>query len=58
MPSPAEVREARVKAGLTQSQAAELIDSTERAWRAWESGFRQMPAAKFRLFLSLISKSE
>ncbi len=35
-PSPAEVRAAREAAGLTQTQAAALVHSTDRNWRMWE----------------------
>lgn len=35
-PSPSEVRAAREAAGLTQSQAAELVHATPRNWQQWE----------------------
>lgn len=63
-PTPAEIREAREKAEtvlgrkleapLTQTQAAELIFSTLRAWQDWEAEGatnRRMHPAAFELFL-------
>lgn len=50
MPSPADIRASRLSLGLTQSQAGELIGASVRAWRAWESGFRVMPGAKWELW--------
>ena len=50
MPSPAEIKEARVAAGLTQSQAAALVGVTDRAWRYWEGGRRNMPTSAWELF--------
>jgi DNA-binding transcriptional regulator YiaG len=43
--TPAEIREARLALGLTQKQFGTLLHSTERAARAWESGYRNMPGA-------------
>lgn len=51
MPSPAEIREARHRAGLTQAQAAALVGVQPRAWRYWEGGGRKMGAAVWELFL-------
>lgn len=46
-----EIKEARLKAGLTQKQAAELVGSPSyRTWQDWEAGKRNMPAAKWELF--------
>lgn len=41
---------ARHAAGLTQSEAAALVDSTASAWQKWELGKRNMPTAKWELF--------
>lgn len=54
-PTPAEIRAAREAAGLTQTQAAQVIYSTLRAWQNWENddatdGRRMHPAA-FELFM-------
>ena len=51
MPSPSDIREARHRAGLTQSQAAALVGVQPRAWRYWEGGGRKMDKAKWELFL-------
>lgn len=51
MPSPAEIREARHRAGLTQAQAAALVGVQPRAWRYWEGGGRKMSGAVWELFL-------
>ena len=55
MPSPAQIREARHRAGLTQSQAAALVGVTDRTWRAWEMEAdgvmrRNMPSSTWELF--------
>ena len=50
MPSPADIREARHRAGLTQSQAAGLVGVKLRAWQYWEAGGRGMPASAWELF--------
>jgi len=51
MPSPTEIREARHRAGLTQSQAAALVGVQPRAWRYWEGGGRRMGVGVWELFL-------
>lgn len=51
MPSPTDIREARIRAGLTQEQAGALIGApSRRTWQNWETGRRNMPAAKWELF--------
>lgn len=50
-PSPTEIREARLKTGLTQEEAAALIGYTLRAWESWEGGQRGMRRALFDLFI-------
>lgn len=60
MPSPALIRTTRLALGLTQVQAGELVGCATqvkasgrkdcKTWRAWESGEREMPAAKWELF--------
>jgi DNA-binding transcriptional regulator YiaG len=49
--TPTEIRAARKSVKLTQRQAAELISAKERTWQDWERGRRNMPAAKWELFL-------
>lgn len=54
MPSPAQVREARLKAGLTQSAAAELVYVDRVTWARWEgsktASARPMPLSLWELF--------
>lgn len=54
-PTPDEVREARLAAGLSQSQAATLIDGTMRAIQGYEAGERRMHAGLWRLFRARLS---
>lgn len=49
-PSPDVIRAARSAAGLTQTQAAELIYCTLRGWQEWEAGNRKMHPAFWELF--------
>jgi DNA-binding XRE family transcriptional regulator len=55
-PAPAKVRAAREAAGLTQTEAAEKIYGTLRAWQAWEAEadeeqHRRMHPGLFKLFM-------
>lgn len=59
-PSPADVRAARERAGLTQEQAARVVspggDNVYRVWQNWEAGegtnnHRVIPLASWELFL-------
>lgn len=49
-PTPQEIRAARDAAGLTQTQAAELVYSTVRRWQEWEAGEYRMHPGLFELF--------
>lgn len=54
-PTPAEIREARKRAGLTQTAAAALIGKPLRTWQGWESAegipsHRAMDAAIWELW--------
>lgn len=49
-PTPEEIRAARQRAGLTQTQAAALIHCTLRGWQDWEGGQRRMHPAFWELF--------
>lgn len=61
VPSPAEVKAARERAGLTPHAAGALISSAEqprRTWEKWEKergtvNHREMPQATWELFLLL-----
>lgn len=55
-PTPEEVRNARIGAGLTQSQAAAIIGTCLNSWQRYEGrggdrGNRTIPPAKWELFL-------
>jgi len=49
-PTPTEIRAAREASGLTQTAAGALIGAKLRTWQDWESGARNMPAAKWELW--------
>jgi hypothetical protein len=66
VPTPEDLKAARVAAGLTQVGAAELLGMTvtssgrsseiARGWQTWESGARQMPEATWAYFLLITSQ--
>jgi DNA-binding transcriptional regulator YiaG len=49
-----DIRAARLKAKLTQSDAAALIGYTVRAWEDWEAGKRNMRLVLFEMFIERI----
>lgn len=49
-PLPSVIQGAREAAKLTQGQAAALVHTTDRVWRQWEAGDRQMHPAFWELF--------
>lgn len=49
-PKPDEIRAAREAAGLTQTEAAEVIYCTLRGWQEWEAGARRMHPAFWELW--------
>lgn len=51
-PTPAEIKEVRMLAGLTQQKAAELVHRADGArWREWEGGKYEIDMAVWELFL-------
>jgi DNA-binding XRE family transcriptional regulator len=51
-PTPWQIYAARVRAGLTQAEAANLVYlQTRQAWSAYESGRLQIPLVTWELFL-------
>jgi DNA-binding transcriptional regulator YiaG len=50
-PTPPEIRAARVVAGLSQTAAAALIQSTMRTWQDWEAGKAAMHPGLWELFM-------
>jgi DNA-binding XRE family transcriptional regulator len=51
MPTPDEIRMARLKAELTQEQAAEVIGIKRIAWNRYENGHTAIPPALWELWL-------
>ncbi len=51
MTTPAELRAARLAAGLSQAKAAQLMGYSLGAWRKWEAGTRPIPAKLLHFFL-------
>lgn len=51
MITPEQIKEARQRAGLSQSAAAALVYRSTRNWQQWEAGDREMDMALFELFL-------
>ena len=49
-PEPDEIRAARAAAGLTQTEAGDLVHASLRTWQQWEAGDRKMPPGLFELF--------
>ena len=56
MPTKAEVKQARIDAGLSQTKAAELIGVTLRTWQFWEAGKYNMRDQSWRLFNILLAR--
>ena len=50
MPTPAQIKVLRASAGLTQTQAGELVYAALRSYQHWEDGDRDMSAAAWELF--------
>lgn len=53
-PTPFQVRGARTAAGLTQTQAGNLVHTSTRTWQNWEAEGnegRKIPLASWELFL-------
>ena len=55
-PTPDQIRQARLDAGLTPQQAAGAIGYSHRAWREFESGKRVMRITTFAFFLQRTKK--
>lgn len=49
-PTPLEIRAARKAAGLTQTQAAKMVDAGLRTWQQWEAGDRKMQLGLWKYF--------
>ena len=53
--TPAEIKQARQAAGLTQQAAADLLGVSIKTVQSWEGGWRTMPESTARLFAMLIA---
>lgn len=60
LPSPPMIKEVRLRAGLTQKQAAKIVGITVRAWQTYEAksgnSMATIPEARWELFLIKIKK--
>lgn len=50
MPTPAEIKEARLKLSISQEKAGAIIGVTGRTWRRWERGDETMRSFFWELF--------
>lgn len=57
MPTKEQVKQVRLDAGLSQTEAARLVSSSLRTWQYWEAGTFKMPAAKWELFQNKVSRA-
>jgi hypothetical protein len=58
-PSPAIIRAARIAAGHTQPQAAEMVYAgSYRTWQDWEAGRREMPRAIYEFYLLMTGQAQ
>lgn len=57
-PTPEQIKEARKRSGLTQTEAADVIYKQLLAWQRYEAGDRGMDAALFELFLLKTGQQE
>lgn len=49
-PEPDDIRAARTAAGLTQTEASDVVHASLRTWQQWEAGDRKMHPGLFELF--------
>lgn len=49
-PTPDQIKNARVRAGISQSKAASLLDVSIHIYQAWEQGLQPMPPASWETF--------
>jgi putative transcriptional regulator len=49
-PEPDVIRAARNTAGLTQTEAGDVVHASLRTWQQWEAGDRKMHPGLFELF--------
>ena len=56
VPSPKEIRQVRRRAGLTQKQAAEVIELHTRTWQKYEGGEVEIHPVMWAHFVHLVSQ--
>ena len=56
-PTPDDVRAARLSAGHTQAEAAELVGYHTRSWQKFEAGEKAMRPASFELYTILTRRT-
>ncbi|HEY1035566.1 MAG TPA: helix-turn-helix domain-containing protein [Pseudoxanthomonas sp.] len=58
-PAPADIRDARVRSGITQAEAADMVHTSDRNWQYWEAGRHPMPLGLWELFqLKIAQRAE
>jgi DNA-binding transcriptional regulator YiaG len=50
LPTPVEIRTARIESGLKQRECAALVGVTLRSWQQWEEGRRRISATAWDLW--------
>lgn len=55
-PTPDEIRAARLRARLTQTEAAAILGRSLRGWQYWEAGERAMSRFLFETFLERVKE--
>lgn len=51
-----DIRAARLKAGLTQQESANIMRVHLRTWQRWEYGKREMSPGRFEMYLFLLDE--
>jgi DNA-binding transcriptional regulator YiaG len=57
-PTPKEIAQTREEAGLTQTEAANLLYVSLSGWQRWEQGERRMHPALWEYFVLLVTFGE
>ena len=55
-PTPTQIAALRAKSGLTQSEIAALLHTSDRTWRKWENGERRMRLAMYEAVAAKIDE--
>lgn len=57
-PTPAQIKQARLDAGLTQQAAADLVGVSIKSWQAYEGGWRNIQSPTWWLFNLLTGETK